>query len=87
MASWKRIFENTPQIHFRLTEVQVEVQDSLAWVTLYENITSRFGEEIAGGIVLATNIFEKRLGDWFMILHHGSTVANRTPQSEPTTFH
>ena len=87
MASWRRIFENTKEIHFMLTEVQIKVHDSLGWVTLCENITSRVGEEVVTGIVLTTNIFEKRNGSWFIIHHHGSPVGQSPAQSNPTTFH
>ena len=86
MASWRRIFENTEEMHFILTEVQVEVRGSLAWVTLYENLTSREGNELSTGSVLATNIFERRDAEWFMIHHHGSTVTQRG-QLSPSTFH
>jgi len=86
MASWRRIFENTEEMHFILTEVQVEVRGSLAWVTLYENLTSREGNELSTGFVLATNIFERRDDEWFMIHHHGSTVM-QPGQLSPSTFH
>lgn len=86
MASWRRIFENTEEMHFILTEVRVEVRASVAWVTLYENLTSRSGKEMSTGFVLATNIFEKRADGWFMIHHHGSTVVQPGLLS-PSTFH
>jgi len=87
MASWRRIFENTGEIHFLLTEVRIEVRDALAWVTVYENITSRIGEEVSSGIVLATNIFERRPEGWFIVHHHGSTVVQPPAESNSTTFH
>jgi ketosteroid isomerase-like protein len=87
MASWRRIFENTQEIRFILTEVQIELQNSLAWVTLYENITSRLGDEVVTGVVLATNIYEKRPGGWFIIHHHGSIVAQSPNQLNPSTVH
>jgi hypothetical protein len=87
MASWRRIFENTQEIRFMLTEVDVEVRDSLARVTLYENITSRVGQEIVSGLVLTTNLYQKTPEGWFMVHHHGSTVAQPHGQSNPKTFH
>jgi ketosteroid isomerase-like protein len=87
MASWRRIFENTEEIRFILTDVRIEVRGSLAWVTLCENITSRIGEEVTTGVVLTTNIYEKRPEGWFIIHHHGSTVAQPPAQSSSTTFH
>lgn len=87
MASWRRIFGNTQEIHFVLTEARVQVRNSLAWVTAYENITSRAGEQGASAIVLATNIYEKRPEGWLMIHHHGSTVAQLPAFSDPGTLH
>jgi len=87
MASWGRIFENTQEIHFILTDVHIEIRDSIAWVTLYENLTSRVGDDIVTGVVLATNIFEKHPEGWFIIHHHGSTVFRPPPESSSTTFH
>lgn len=87
MASWQRIFRNTREIHFVLTDARVQVWNSLAWVTVYENITSRVGEEVASAIVLATNIYEKRPEGWLMIHHHGSTVAQMPAFSDPGTVH
>lgn len=87
IGSWRRIFDNTEEIRFMLTEVQIKIKDSIAWVTLYENITSRVGEEVATGVVLTTNIFEKRPDGWFLIHHHGSNVANPPGHLNPSTFH
>ena len=87
MASWRRIFENTHEIHFLLSEVQIRIHDLLGWLTLYENITSRFGEEVVTGTVLTTNIFEKRSGGWLMTHHHGSYIVQPPIQPNPTTFH
>lgn len=86
MASWRQIFQNTQEIRFLLTEVRIQVRDPLAWVTVYENITSRVGEETSTGVVLATNIYERRPEGWFIIHHHGSPTI--TPQLESgATFH
>jgi ketosteroid isomerase-like protein len=87
MASWRKIFENTEEMLFMLTEVRIEIKDSLAWVTLYENITTQAGEEVVTGAVLTTNIFEKHNGQWLIIHHHGSSVAQPPSQVNPSTFH
>ena len=85
MASWRRIFQSTEGFRFLLTDVKIQVRDGLAWLTLHENITSRVRGESSSGVVLATNIYEKRPEGWFMIHHHGSpTLA--TPV-ETQTFH
>ena len=86
MESWREIFKNTQDIQFLLTEVRIRVQDPLAWVTVYENITSRVEEETSKGIVLTTNIFERKPEGWFIIHHHGSPTIQSLAESD-TTFH
>ncbi len=86
MESWREIFKNTQDIQFLLTEVRIRVQDPLAWVTVYENITSRDEEETSTGIVLTTNIFERKPEGWFIIHHHGSPSILSLTESD-TTFH
>jgi ketosteroid isomerase-like protein len=87
MESWRRIFENTPAIRFLLTHVSIEMRGNMAWVTLYENLRSSVEGQEVSAIVLSTNIFEKGADGWRMILHHGSSVAQPTPQDDPQTVH
>jgi ketosteroid isomerase-like protein len=87
MTSWKRIFENTPEMAFRLTDVHVEVRDQIAVVTLYENLTTKVGAQAISGVVLATNVFERRPAGWLVIHHHGSPVMNPPPVPSAPTVH
>ena len=87
MESWRRIFENTPSMHFMLTDVSIDVRGSLAWVTLYENLTSSIEGQNVSVTILATNIFTKDSGGWRMIHHHGSSVAQPSPHGDPSTVH
>jgi ketosteroid isomerase-like protein len=87
MESWQRIFENTPAIRFLLTHVSIEMRGSVAWVTLYENLTSSVEGQDISATVLTTNIFEKGADGWRMIHHHGSSVAQQPPQDDPQTVH
>ena len=84
MESWRRIFENTEQMRFTLTDVQARVQGDLAWVTLYENLASRLQGQTSAAVVLATNIYEQRPDGWFMIHHHGSPVMMAEPDPRST---
>src|ERR671918_1478420 len=59
MESWRRIFENTPAIHFMLTDVSIQMSGAFAWVTLYENLTSSLEGQNVSVSVLATNLFIK----------------------------
>ena len=86
MESWREIFKNTQDIKFLLTEVRIRVQDPLAWVTVYENITSQDEEGTSTGIVLTTNIFERKPEGWLIIHHHGSPSILSLTESDPT-FH
>ncbi|HEV8719047.1 MAG TPA: nuclear transport factor 2 family protein [Candidatus Binatia bacterium] len=87
MESWRRIFENTPSIHFTLTDVKIEIHGELAWVTLYENLNSIVEGQKVSASILATNIFQKSSDGWRMIHHHGSTVAQSPPDDETPTVH
>jgi hypothetical protein len=87
MNSWQRIFQNTQEMRFVLTEARIQVWNSLAWVTVYENLSSLVDEGSASAIVLATNIFEKRPAGWLMIHHHGSTVLQLPAIPDPSTIH
>ena len=86
MESWQRIFENTPQIRFMLTDVVIEVRGELAWVTLYENLNSSLEGQNLAAMILTTNIFRKGADGWRMIHHHGSSVA-QAPQDQTPTVH
>lgn len=81
MESWRRIFENTGQMRFRLTDVRIKVTGTLAWVTVYENLESNVQGEANAAVVLTTNIFEETRDGWRMVHHHGSPVA--MPEAEP----
>jgi len=71
--SYEEIFANTKSIRFALGAVRIRVLGDLAYVTCVENLVSE--EQEAGdylGAVLATNIFERRRGEWRLIHHHAS---------------
>jgi ketosteroid isomerase-like protein len=87
MESWRRIFENTPSIRFTLTDVAIEIRDNLAWVTLYENLNSSLEGQAVSAVILTTNIFTKGPDGWRMVHHHGSSVAQQTPETDPHTVH
>jgi ketosteroid isomerase-like protein len=81
MRSWAVIMANTAYIQFFLTDVEVEVTGDIAVVTCAENILTSVGEDddasssqLAGGKVVATNIFRRTTTGWRLWLHHGSPV-------------
>jgi len=87
MQSWRRIFENTPSMKFALTDLKIEVRGELAWVTLYENLTSSIEGQNYSAAILTTNIFQKSGEGWRMILHHGSSVSQPPDQDESSRVH
>lgn len=83
MVGWPRvsrslmaIFANSGYIQFFLTDVQVQVDQELAWLTCAENILSgeQAKREVQDAKVLATNVFRRIDGAWRMVHHHGSPV-------------
>jgi ketosteroid isomerase-like protein len=87
MESWRCIFEDTPTIRFNLTDVSIEICGALAWVTLYENLTSSVEGQNVSATILTTNIFEKSSGGWRMIHHHGSAVMQPPPDEGTPVVH
>jgi len=87
IESWRQIFENSPEIFFVLSNVSIEIRNTIAWVTLYENIhSSGEGQEVLA-TVLTTNIFERGRDGWCMIHHHGSSVAQPPTPGHSSTVH
>ena len=78
MRAWAMIFANTPYIQFFLTDVQVRVDEDVAYVTCTENVLSSGEgapeEGFAGGKALATNVFRRTSTGWRLWIHHASPV-------------
>jgi ketosteroid isomerase-like protein len=73
-GSWQRIFDNTTEMRFTLSDVTVNVAGDLAWVTCTENILSEVGERVSVTAILATNVFERTEAGWLLVHHHASHV-------------
>ena len=84
MDSWERIFENTFEMSFELTGVEISVVGELAWVVCTENITGRTDDSVSRSQVEATNLFERHGGQWRMVHHHGSPVVSGPGSEEPS---
>jgi ketosteroid isomerase-like protein len=72
-ASWAALFQGPDRLQFILTNQQVVVQGTAAWVTLDENI---IGTE--AGTVSTVNLFVRGPDGWAMVGHHGSAVVAHT---------
>lgn len=78
--SWEAIFTDSRELRFTLSDVQVQVEGGLAWVTGTENILSQSQGNISVTAVLATNVFERRGTRWRMVLHHASHILTGEPE-------
>ena len=71
MRSWKGLFEGPQHLQFILTNEVASVQESIAWVTVDENLL----DAGTGGTVAAVNMFAFDGTRWRMVVHHGSGIA------------
>ncbi|GLW66007.1 3-dehydroquinate dehydratase [Actinomadura rubrobrunea] len=80
LRSWALIMANTEYIQFVLTDVEADVYGEHAVVTCKENIlTAEQGAGngfLAGGSMIATNLFVRVDGGWRLLVHHGSPIMN-----------
>ncbi len=74
MASWERIFDNTFGMRFTLTDVRVYVSGNFGWVVLLEELDAQGYNGPSRSQILATNLFEKHDGQWFIVHHHASPI-------------
>lgn len=82
-GAWDAIMANTGYIEFEITEIEVTVNDPVAWVTCVERITSSAGEGgAAAAKAAATNMFVLEPSGWRMVLHHASPVIRPAPGAE-----
>lgn len=77
--SWRRIFENTPYIEFRVTVLDYGLAGDRGWALCEEAILQSTPEGISRSVVLSTNMYTETADGWRMVLHHGSPVLRRQP--------
>lgn len=80
LRSWALIMANTTYIQFVLTDVETDVYGDHAVVTCKENVLTADEDTetgfLAGGSIVATNVFVRSDGEWRLLVHHGSPVLN-----------
>jgi uncharacterized protein (TIGR02246 family) len=76
-ASWEQVFRDTTFMRIDVSEVSVEVQGTVAWVTCLENITRAAGDQMRRAQAYATNIFVFEDDRWLMVLHHASVLNSK----------
>jgi ketosteroid isomerase-like protein len=83
MNSWERIFNNVFEMKFELGDLQVMASGDLAVVVVEENLVQRGYDGTTRTRVLATNVFERAQGRWWIVSHHGSPVMEPPDGEEP----
>ena len=79
--SWDAIFKDGREMRFSIGDVDVHVDGDTAWLTCTESILSQAGGNIAVTTLLATNVFERRGGDWALVHHHASHILGGAPEA------
>lgn len=72
--SWEKIFKNTNYIEIDLEIITTEISGDIAYVVLVENLMQVSGGSRIKAQSIATNIFERMGGSWYLIHHHGSPL-------------
>ena len=55
--------------------MSVEVSGDFAYVVLVENVMQVAGSRRLEAKSIATNVFERMGGQWYLVHHHGSPIA------------
>ncbi|MBI4459319.1 MAG: nuclear transport factor 2 family protein [Acidobacteria bacterium] len=70
--SWQQIFESTQFIRIVVTVQSVRSQNSIAWVSCTEKISSASAGRFDSDYLQTTNIFLRQNGSWRLVHHHSS---------------
>ena len=85
--SWAHIFENTQFLRVAVSQVFVHQEQDLGWVSCMEKVASTGEGRIDSAYVQATNLFVRREGRWFMVLHHASHLPVSMKSGGEETVH
>jgi ketosteroid isomerase-like protein len=77
--SWEAIFRDSRELSFTIGHVVAHVDGDAAWLTCTEHLLTQAGGDISVTTLLATNLFERRGGEWRMIHHHASHILGGAP--------
>lgn len=74
---FEETFGNFSELKVSMEQPRIKINGSIAWVSGIEQSQSKDKAGVPHSSTnLATNIFEKKAGNWLMVYHH----ASRTPQ-------
>jgi uncharacterized protein (TIGR02246 family) len=72
--SWEAIFKNTAYLEIDTDIITTEISGDIAYVLLVEKVLQVTQGRNMKAQSMATNIFERMGGNWYLIHHHGSPV-------------
>ncbi len=72
--SWETIFKNTAYMEIDTEIISTEISGDLACVLLTEKVLQVNKGRKMKAQSMATNIFERMGGNWYLIHHHGSPI-------------
>ena len=72
--SWRKIIGHVDYIEIETEIISVEVNGDLAYVVVVESVLQVVKRRRVEAQSLATNVFERMGGQWFLVHHHGSPV-------------
>lgn len=73
-SSWEKIFRSTSYLEIDLEVIKLEVQGDFAYVVLLEKVLQVAGSKRVKAESIATNLYERMGGKWYLIHHHGSPI-------------
>lgn len=75
IASWRTLFAMGKASSVEVEEISVNVRRNVAWIVCRQDVKTVRGNFTIGGTRIATNVFQKRKGEWWMVHYHASPVA------------
>jgi len=74
MQSWESVFDPEDQVDIKLSEIVVQINDNMAWLTCVQEMVYINREPLSFNLSQSTNIFEKDNNEWKMVIHHASPI-------------
>lgn len=74
-SSWELIFKNSNYLEIETDIISTEVDGTIAYVVLRENVLQVIRGRKIEAQSLATNVFEFLGGKWYLVHHHGSPIS------------
>jgi ketosteroid isomerase-like protein len=84
--SWEMIFQSGQKLRAAPSNVWVQIDGNLAWVTCTENITVFNESSFDSALAAATNLFLNHEGRWLMVHHHASPIPIVVPDNSSDTI-